>query len=560
MSGDFYGPIENREEAVSRVRKGMSLFRDGDVSGSLREFDAAAALDKRAIGKLWQRGLSLFYSNEYDKAAEQFRIDVALNPADAEESIWHFMSAVESLKTKGHAPRAALEKARANGFLSTEVDAREVCEYALDLMKKGRSGAAKLRELARARNDEKDGFYANMYIGLYARLEDDLSTAETSLKRAVKSTYAKTDNDYMIAVATVALREVRARQSKDKTCVSPSPLPKDAYMTLRDGQRVCRVLVGMWQLSGAHGYEPEITSALKDMRALVANGFVTFDLADHYGPAEQYVGALLRSEADTLPPHVRFHTKWVPRPGDMSLNVVRAAIDVSRRKMNMSKLDLVAFHWWDYNDGRYLDMLRNAARLTDRVRAVSITNFDTKRTQEILDAGVALASNQVSFSVLDTRPIDGGMLALASKHKMALLCYGSLLGGFLSDAWLGRKIPTSRTDVPTASLSKYFRWIRAWGSWDLFQSLLRTLRKIADKHKLKRLSSVAVRWVLQQGEGVAVILGMRLGHTASKHIESNREIFGFELDNDDIEAIAAIQRKGNPLLRVLGDCGDEYRR
>ena len=139
------------------------------------------------------------------------------------------------------------------------------------------------------------------------------------------------------------------------------------------------------------------------------------------------------------------------------------------------------------------------------------------------------------------------------------MCYGTLLGGFLSDAWLGKKMPTTRVEISTASLGKYLRWIRVWGTWHLFQSLLRTLRKIADKHGVKRLSSVAVRWVLQQGDHVAVILGMRLGHTASNHFESNREIFDFGLDESDMKEIEAVQKKGKPLLGALGDCGDEYR-
>ena len=40
----------------------------------------------------------------------------------------------------------------------------------------------------------------------------------------------------------------------------------------------------MWQLSGAHGYKADLQSSLIDMKSLVDAGFVTFDLADHYGP------------------------------------------------------------------------------------------------------------------------------------------------------------------------------------------------------------------------------------------------------------------------------------
>ncbi|CAN0448419.1 unnamed protein product, partial [Laminaria digitata] len=55
--------------------------------------------------------------------------------------------------------------------------------------------------------------------------------------------------------------------------------------------KTCRVLNGMWQLSGAHGFLPEEKPALQAMGRLVDKGYTTFDLADHYGPAEDYVGA-----------------------------------------------------------------------------------------------------------------------------------------------------------------------------------------------------------------------------------------------------------------------------
>ncbi|PWZ10291.1 hypothetical protein Zm00014a_041957 [Zea mays] len=43
------------------VRRGMQLFRQGDVAGSLAEFDKAIEMDPRQKQYLWQRGLSLYY-------------------------------------------------------------------------------------------------------------------------------------------------------------------------------------------------------------------------------------------------------------------------------------------------------------------------------------------------------------------------------------------------------------------------------------------------------------------------------------------------------------------
>jgi lipoprotein NlpI len=41
---------------------------------------------------LWQRGISLYYANEFKLAAAQFRRDVGGNPNDTEEAIWAFLA------------------------------------------------------------------------------------------------------------------------------------------------------------------------------------------------------------------------------------------------------------------------------------------------------------------------------------------------------------------------------------------------------------------------------------------------------------------------------------
>jgi aryl-alcohol dehydrogenase-like predicted oxidoreductase len=53
--------------------------------------------------------------------------------------------------------------------------------------------------------------------------------------------------------------------------------------------RIHRLLNGMWQVSGAHG-PIDHRKALQAMLAVHNAGFTTWDLADHYGPAEDLIG------------------------------------------------------------------------------------------------------------------------------------------------------------------------------------------------------------------------------------------------------------------------------
>ncbi len=115
--------------------------------------------------------------------------------------------------------------------------------------------------------------------------------------------------------------------------------------------------------------DPEVADALASMAAHVDAGFTTWDLADHYGPAEDFVGEFRRryavEQGEAALADLQSCTKWVPRPGPMPRAVVEAAIATSRRRMAAETLDLLQFHWWDYADRRYFDALAHLADLRD---------------------------------------------------------------------------------------------------------------------------------------------------------------------------------------------------
>src|SRR5437588_3327431 len=323
---------------------------------------------------------------------------------------------------------------------------------------------------------------------------------------------------------------------------------------------ICRVLNGMWQVSGAHGrIDPE--RAIDAMFAYHDAGFTTWDLADHYGPAEDLIGRFRERFAAQRGPEplgeIQAFTKWVPPPGPMSRQTVEAAVAVSLRRMRVGCLDLLQFHWWDYRDTRYLDALKHLADLRQEgvIRHLALTNFDTERLGIIVDAGIAIVSNQVQYSLVDRRPA-AKMASFCQEHGIALLTYGTLLGGLLSEKYLGRPEP-SRGELTTASLQKYKNMIDAWGGWPLFQELLAVLKSIADKHGAS-IANIGTRYVLDRTAVAGVIIGARLG--IAEHIAGNARTFDIALDADDVAAIEPVLARSRDLMRLIGDCGDEYRR
>lgn len=355
------------------------------------------------------------------------------------------------------------------------------------------------------------------------------------------------------------MTQMGSRASASSLGPHQSLLPSEAYTSLGD-LRMTRVLNGMWQVSGAHGFDPNRDDSVAAMAKCASEGFTTFDLADIYGPAETYVGDFSSGrKSSSLSEECQFFTKWVPRPGPMDQRTVNDAIDRSLRRMKREQLDLLQFHWWEYDNKYYYDAMAGLMNLRDsatpKIRNIGLTNFDTKHMVDLMDQEAPIVSNQISFSVVDTRPLRE-MVPASIERNVKLLCYGTLLGGFISDKWLDKPAPDPST-LTNVSLRKYLPWIYFWGGWDLFQELLRVLRSIADKHAVS-ISNVAVRWVLQQKAVGGAIVGVRLGY--SDHVKDNLRLFSFSLDDDDLDQINAVSKKSRDLYSVFGDCGGEYRR
>ncbi len=334
--------------------------------------------------------------------------------------------------------------------------------------------------------------------------------------------------------------------------------PSSRWHELAPGLTISRILNGLWQVSGAHGWIDE-ARALDDMACYQAAGLVTWDLADHYGPAEDLVGAFRACQGAAVPagaPQARYLTKWVPRPGPMPDAVVRAAVDRSRRRMGMPVLDLLQFHWWDYADRRWEDAMAALFRLREEgwIREAGLTNFDTRHVVAMLGRGWRVVSNQVQYSLVDQRPA-GSMAEVCASAGVGLLAYGTLCGGLLTDAWLGRPEPGPR-ELATASLRKYHQMIRAWGDWELFQALLRACRMVADRHAAS-IAQVAIAAILERPAVAGVIVGARLG--LAEHRQESLGALALQLTDADRQDLAEVTRRGRDLRRVIGDCGDEYR-
>jgi aryl-alcohol dehydrogenase-like predicted oxidoreductase len=240
-------------------------------------------------------------------------------------------------------------------------------------------------------------------------------------------------------------------------------------------------------------------------------------------------------------------------------------------------------HWDDWSVPGWLDAARWLAdcQAAGLVKHIGVTNFDVAHLIKLREAGVKVASNQarappalprapdpvrccgphplgcspplaltppspnktrkphtkknnkqVAYSVVDRRP---GLLmtAYCKRHGIALLPYGVLAGGWLSDKYVGT--PASAARVDTVSKSKYGTLLREVGGWAWLQRLLDALRAVARRKRVS-VAAVAARWVLQQPQVSAVIIGAR----NARHLRDAQRLFTFELDEADLLDLDAV--------------------
>ena len=191
------------------VSRAMQKFERNDVEGATLDFDALIAKSPGSKPYLWQRGIALYYIDEFREAEKQFREDVKVNPNDTEEAAWAFLS---QMRKGGEGDvSSTLNKAREEFVELAGRDSRKVMGSVLRLYKTGDEEAKKtLESLSKKPADStqsaSDAFYASLYLGLYSEAIGNAEEAKYWMKKANGTPYGqRASGDFMTSVARVHL-------------------------------------------------------------------------------------------------------------------------------------------------------------------------------------------------------------------------------------------------------------------------------------------------------------------------------------------------------------------
>lgn len=263
------------------------------------------------------------------------------------------------------------------------------------------------------------------------------------------------------------------------------------------------IIRGCWQLASGHSQQ---NSDIQPIVNAYEAGFNTFDCADIYLGVEKLLG---KASGVIKGGKLRIHTKFVPDLNclqTMDRKYVENIIDRSLRRLQVECIDLVQFHWWNWEIKNYLPTMEILSELkaAGKIAEIGLTNVNTSYLNEFSDR-FEVASLQAQVSLFDRR-VERGIGELCRKKNIKIFAYGTLLGGFVSEKWLCKEEP-QQAQLANRSLVKYKLLIDSACGWDEFQRRLSILSDLAKKYGCE-IANIAIAALLQSGRADAVIVGL----------------------------------------------------
>ncbi|MBL8176737.1 MAG: tetratricopeptide repeat protein [Bryobacterales bacterium] len=169
-----------QETAKEWVERGMDHFVAGEIPKSIEAFDKAVKLDPNVEPHLWQRGISYYYTGQFEEGRKQFEIHRKVNPNDVENSVWWYLC-MARLNRRAEAQEKLLPVGPDERIPMTEVyslySGKGSEKEVLAAMEQGKPSD---RELRMRR------FYGYLYLGLFAEAAGNAAKARAQILKAVQ--------------------------------------------------------------------------------------------------------------------------------------------------------------------------------------------------------------------------------------------------------------------------------------------------------------------------------------------------------------------------------------
>jgi aryl-alcohol dehydrogenase-like predicted oxidoreductase len=242
----------------------------------------------------------------------------------------------------------------------------------------------------------------------------------------------------------------------------------------------------VWQYGSGYA-DTEIRQAF---HASISEGIRFIDTAEVYGSgrSERLLGQFTKETEQ----RVRVATKFFPWPWRLGRKSIVAALRGSLARLRLDSIDLYQIH----RPTPFLSTEGMMEALVECVesgltRAVGVSNFDEgemlRAYSTLARHKIALASNQVHYSLLRRRPERNRVLARCKELGIRLIAYSPLEMGLLTGKYGQARLPPG---------NRALRYANVVGRLD---PLLKVLTEIGQDHGGKSNAQVALNWVMAKG-------------------------------------------------------------
>jgi aryl-alcohol dehydrogenase-like predicted oxidoreductase len=264
--------------------------------------------------------------------------------------------------------------------------------------------------------------------------------------------------------------------------------------------KVSRVALGTWAMGGWMWGGTDERESIATIHAALSQGINLIDTAPAYGfgVSEEIVGAALEGVRTQAVIATKTGLEW--RDGKVYRNATRARImqevDDSLRRLRTDYIDIYQVHWPDPLVP--IEETAEAMRLLleqGKIRAIGVSNFSVAQMERFRRVA-PLHVLQPPYNLFE-RAIEADVLPYSRANNIVTLGYGALCRGLLS----GRMRPDTTFDGddlrridPKFQPPRFAQYLDA----------VRQLDELAQRRFHRRVIHLAVRWMLDQGIGVAL--------------------------------------------------------
>ena len=300
------------------------------------------------------------------------------------------------------------------------------------------------------------------------------------------------------------------------------------------GLSASRIALGTWAIGGWMWGGTDVDESIRTIRSAVDRGITLIDTAPAYGfgRSEEIVGAALSGGLrDRAVVATKVGLEW--RNGKVWRNSspvrIRKEVEDSLRRLRTDYIDLYQVHWPD--PGVPIRETAEAlARLLKegKIRAIGVSNFSPAQMTQFREAA-PIHAVQPPYNLFE-RQAEGDVLPYAAQHGITVLCYGALCRGLLTGTMSAAtqfKGDDLRLRDPKFQEPRFSQYLAAVASLDRY----------AQQRFGARVLALAVRWVLDQGDTIAL-----WGARRPEQLEHVEDAMGWQLDRQAKKRIDEILR------------------